>query len=208
MPIRVVIVDGHGIVRRGLRRLLEREPAIEVVGDAGDRHSALAKVAASEPDVVIVDPQLDGESILAALQSVSPRAAVLVFADESRPAEIEEAIADGAAGVVLKSAAPQLVVMAVQAAADGHLYLQPEVTRAVVSRLLGRTGADGIIVVTAREMEILQMIANGMSTSEAAAALDRSQATVKTHIRSAFKKLGARHRAHAVAMALRLRLIR
>ncbi|MDH3540044.1 MAG: response regulator transcription factor [Acidimicrobiia bacterium] len=209
-PIRVAIIDEHGIVRRGLQDVFERNPLTFVVGEADEHRNSLALVASAQPDVVIVDPHIaspDGAPLLPALLRASPHSALLVFCDVAEPAEVEEAIAEGASGFLLKTARPEQLALAVQALASGHIYLQPEVTRAFIQRLTGR-GDGGVILVTAREMEVLQLVANGMSTAEAAFALDRSQATVKTHIRSVFKKLGAKHRAHAVAQALRLKLIR
>ena len=108
----------------------------------------------------------------------------------------------------MKTATPEDVNSAVGAVAAGHVYMQPAVTRAFMRRLTGRGGEYGVVLVTPREMQVLQLIANALSTKEAVRALDRSEATIKSHVGSVFKKLGASHRAHAVAMALRLRLIR
>lgn len=209
MSVRVVIIDGPGIVLRGLRRLLERHPETVVVGEAHDRESAATMLALHTPDVAIVGLAIDGESpLLGALLRVSPATSIIVFTATADPALAESALAGGAAGLLLKSSSAEELLQAVRAGAAGHIYLQPELTRALISRLTGRVGDDGIVRVTAREMEVLQLIADGMNTTEAATVLDRSPATIKTHVRSVFKKLGANHRAHAVAMALRLRIIR
>jgi len=206
--IRVAIIDEHGIVRRGLREVFNRSADVIVVGEAADVSEAIAVVVASQPDVVVVDLAMDtrecelvGEILLAA------STAVLVFCEHADARDIEVAIAAGASGFLLKTAKPAEILLAIDALHDGHIYLQPQITRAFLARLTGRAGEAGVVPVSRREMEILQLIANGMSTDEAATALDRSPATVKSHVRSVFKKLGAKHRAHAVAEALRLNLI-
>ena len=166
-------------------------------------------VTDTQPDVAIVDLAIDhgDHDTLASIKLAAPHTAVLVFCERADGAHVEDAIAAGASGFLLKTARPPEILLAVESLAEGHIYLHPQVTRAFLSRLTGRATEAGVVPVTAREMEILQLIANGMSTEEAASALERSPATIKTHIRSAFKKLGANHRAHAVAKALRLRLI-
>ncbi len=210
MPdIRVAIIDQHGIVRRGLREVFAASRDTIVVGEAGRAEDIARLILDTQPDVVVVDPIIDHTDYdsLATIIESGPETAALVFCERANPEHIEDVIAAGASGFLLKTAKPAEILLAVESLAAGHIYLQPQVTRAFLSRLTGRATEGGIVTVTVREMEILQLIANGMSTAEAASALDRSPATVKTHVRSAFKKLGARHRAHAVAKALRLRLI-
>lgn len=207
--VRVAIVDEHGIVRRGLREVLSRAPGVIVVGEAATSDDATRVISNAQPDVAVVDLAIDhgNHDILATVKDASPHTAVLVFCERADGAHVEAAIAAGASGFLLKTARPAEIVLAVESLADGHIYLHPQVTRAFLASLTGRATEAGIVPVTSREMEILQLIADGMSTDEAASALERSPATIKTHIRSAFKKLGANHRAHAVAEALRLRLI-
>ena len=208
MAARVVIIDVPGIVLRGLRRLLDRDLQTTVLGEAHDQQSAVAMLASHEPDVAIVSLRIDDiGSFLGSLSRASRATSVLVLAESAEPENVELALAGGAAGYLMKSASSEELLLALGAVAAGHLYLQPQLTRALISRLSGRAADDGIIRVTPREMEVLQLIADGMNTTEAASALDRSPATIRTHVRSAFKKLGANHRAHAVAMALRLRII-
>ena len=196
-------------MRRGLREVFARDSDTIVVGEASGPGEVRQLITDTQPDVAVVDLAIDhgDHDTVAVIAQAGPATAVLVFCERADPAHVEEAIAAGASGFLLKTARPAEILLAVESLAEGHIYLQPQLTRAFLSRLTGRADEAGIVSVTGREMEILQLIANGMSTDEAATALERSPATVKTHIRSAFKKLGANHRAHAVALALRLRLI-
>ena len=207
--IRVAIVDEHGIVRRGLREVFARSQQTIVVGEAARAEDVTQLILNTQPDVAVVDLAINhaDHDTVATIVEAGPGTAVLVFCERANPEHIEEAIAAGASGFLLKTARPAEIVLAVESLAEGHIYLQPKVTRAFLGRLTGRATDAGTVPVTTREMEILQLIANGMSTDQAASTLDRSPATIKSHVRSAFKKLGANHRAHAVALALRLRLI-
>lgn len=207
--IRVAIIDAHKIVRRGLKEVFAEHQNTVVVGEASRPSDVPPLIAATQPDVAVVDVAIDhgDHDTVAAILGAGPNTAVLVFCERADAANIEDAIAGGAAGFLLKTARPPEIMLAVEALAEGHIYLQPQVTRAFLKRLTGRATDAGVVSVTSREMEILQLIADGLSTDEAADALEGSPATVKTHIRSAFKKLGAKHRAHAVAEAIRLGLI-
>lgn len=207
--VRVVVVDPSAIAREGLKRVLERRGRLHVVGEAAGAQSAISVTRAAAPDVVIVDQSLEtsDSSLVAQLVGSSPPPRVIVMAEVHAPESVTAAMGNGATGYLLKSARPREVGRAVESLLAGHLYLQPEVTRAFFDAITSRPQTSGVITVTPRELEVLQLLADGNSTEEAAGALDRSPATIKTHMRSVFKKLGARHRAHAVAEAFRLGLI-
>lgn len=206
---RVVVVDPSAIAREGLKRVLERQGRVRVVGESAGAQAAIAATVRAAPDIVIVDQSLETpeSSLVAQLVASTPPPRVIVMAEVHAPESVATAMSSGATGYLLKSARPREVGRAVESLLAGHVYLQPAVTRAFIDSITGRPQTAGIVTVTPRELEVLQLLADGNSTEEAAGVLDRSPATIKTHMRSVFKKLGARHRAHAVAEAFRLGLI-
>lgn len=209
-PIRVVVVDDHEVLRSGLRMMLESSTEIRVVGEAEDGLRAIEVVQRLRPDVVLLDvkmPNEDGLSALRHLRTVEPELPVLILSMYDEPAYVEEAISSGASGYLIKTVSGDELVRAIRAAYDGQGYLQAEITRPVLSRFsrIHETSLD--VRLSPRETEVLRLIADGMHTKEIARALDISEATVKTYITSLFEKLGAVHRAHAVALALRHQLI-
>jgi DNA-binding NarL/FixJ family response regulator len=200
MPVTVLIVDDHPIVRTGLRALLEDRPDIKVVGEAASGDEAIALAAHLGPDVVLCDLRLgdglDGVQTTAKLRSHVPAPAVVILTTFDRDVEIIDAIEAGAAGYLLKDVSPETIVTAVRDAAAGRLVLAPELARRVV---------DGIRrprpKFTEREREVLLALDAGKSNREIAKALFISEATVKTHLVHIFEKLGVDSRAKAVTAA-------
>ena len=215
--IRVVIADDESLVRGGLRMILEAQADIEVVADAEDGHRAVRLTEQLEPDVVLMDirmPGLDGleatRRILAA-RIGAPRILVLTTFDLDE--YVYEAMRAGASGFLLKSARPQQLVDAVRTVVAGDALLAPEITHRLLAEFLrrpppGATARPGLDELTKRELEVLQLIAAGLSNAEIAARLIVGEETVKTHVSRVFLKLGLRDRVHAVIAAYETGLVR
>ena len=207
----VLLVDDHVAVRQALRMMLEAEADVTVVGEASSGAEGIAAAARLAPDVTIVDLAMPGMGGLAAipeLRRVAPRTAILVFTMHHNTAYVHEAMRAGARGYVLKSAPKEELLAAIRALTAGGGYLQPAITGTVLRRLLSDTRvAGGRSAITAREVQILEAVADGKSNKEIAGALAIAEDTVKTHLRNLFEKLGATDRAQAVAIALRQNLI-
>ncbi|MEO7068942.1 MAG: response regulator transcription factor [Nostocoides sp.] len=205
-PIRVLIVDDHPVVRSGMRTLLAASPSIVVVGEAGDGEEALALVASTTPDVVLSDLRLgsglDGVDIARAVRATQPDVAVLILTTFDHGTDIVRAVEAGAAGYLLKDAAPAQIVDAIRAAAGGETVLSADLTRRAVE-----TMREGHRLLTAREREVLVLVADGLSNNDIAKALFVSRATVKTHLGHLLEKLGVDSRTAAVAVARRRGLL-
>src|SRR6476661_475610 len=185
--ITTMIVDDHEVVREGLRLSLSRAPHIRVVGEAADGASAVEMAERRKPDVIIMDvrmPGMDGLEATKLLTEKVPDAKVLIFTAYSERSLLGRGLESGAKGYILKEAPHQTLVRAIEKVAQGEGYVDPA-------------------LMTAREREILQLLADGMSNADAAAKLFISQETVKSHVRHILTKLEADTRTHAVAIALR-----
>jgi len=200
-PIRVLIVDDHPAVRRGLRNFLELSDDIDVVGEAVDGTEVAALVAATEPDVVLLDlmlPGLDGLGVLAALRDLGAAARVLVITSSTDRRSALPAVRAGARGYLSKDVEPEALAAAVRSVHAGHLLLEPEVTGALLAEPPQ---------LTAREGEVLALVADGRSNREIARALTVSEKTVKTHVSSILLKLGLADRTQAALYAVRSGLV-
>jgi DNA-binding NarL/FixJ family response regulator len=201
-PIRVLIADDHPVVRDGLRAMLEARDGIEVVGEARDGMEALALLARVRADVVLMDlrmPRLDGPAATARIAAEYPDVRVLVLTTYDTDADIVRAIEAGATGYLLKDAPREDLFRAVAAAARGESVLAPAIASRVMRRL--RPGRDESAL-SAREIEVLELVRRGATNRDIAAALQISEATVKTHLLHAFAKLGVSDRTAAVVVAL------
>jgi DNA-binding NarL/FixJ family response regulator len=204
--IRVLVVDDHPIVRGGLRDAFAGVEDIVVVGEAGDGAEGVERAKALAADVVLMDlrmPGTDGVAATAILREQAPGARVLILTTFDSESDVLPAIEAGAIGYLLKDALPDELMRAVRAAARGESVLAPSVTQHLMGQIR-RPSADAL---TDREKEVLQLIANGSSNREAAAALFIGEASIKTHLQHIYDKLGARDRASAVAEGYRRRLL-
>jgi len=191
-------------VREGLRLSLSRAPNIRVVGEAADGESAIALAERRRPDVVIMDvrmPGMDGLQATKLLTEKLPDTAVLIFTAYSERSLLTRGLESGAKGYILKEAPHQTLLRAIEKVAAGDGYVDP----ALMPTFL--TGKDQNEMLTTREREILQLLADGMSNADVAAKLFISQETVKSHVRHILAKLEADTRTHAVAIALREAII-
>ncbi|GAA2215549.1 response regulator transcription factor [Nonomuraea monospora] len=203
--IRLLIADDHPIVRDGLRGMFAGDPGFEVLGEAADGAQAVALAQALHPDVILMDlrmPGMDGVAAIKELARLGSPARVLVLTTYDTDRDVMPAIEAGATGYLLKDTGRDELVRAVRTAARGEAVLSPS----VATRLLGqvRTPADPL---SARELEILRLIADGATNREAAARLFISEATVKSHVLHIYTKLGVNDRAAAVATAFRRGLL-
>jgi DNA-binding NarL/FixJ family response regulator len=217
MSVRVLLADDEALVRAGLRMILEAEPDLEVVGEASDGAEALALCRELRPDVALVDirmPRLDG--IQAARRITADPAlstAVVMLTTFDADEHVVEALRAGATGFLLKSMPREQLVTAVRAAVTGDSLLAPTLLRRLLDDFVGRAGrptahTPGIDHLTAREEEVLRLIARGLSNAEIAAELVLGEGTVKTHVARVLAKLGVRDRVQAVVAAYESGLVR
>ena len=211
MTIGIFLIDDHTVLRQAVRLMLEAEPGLGVVGEAGDADEGVRGVAAAKPDVAIVDlklPDTPGLAAIPKLLAASPDTALIVFTMYNNPAYVHEAMQAGASAYVLKSASKEELLRAVRAVHAGSGFLQAEITKPLLRRLAreARLGV-GRSAPSARELQVLELLGEGNSNKEIAQRLAISDETVKTHLRHLYEKLGVSDRAQAVAIALRQRLI-
>ncbi|GHF30263.1 DNA-binding response regulator [Streptomyces mashuensis] len=207
MPISVLLVDDEPLVRAGLRAILEAQPDIEVTGEAADGAAVLPLVRELRPDVVAMDvrmPLLDGiEATRAVLRAVDTPPKILVVTTFENDAYVYDALRAGADGFLLKRAAPADVVHAVRLVASGESLLFPAALRTMAAAR-GSARARAVLeraALTAREEDVLRLMARGLSNAEIARALTLGTETVKTHVSALLAKLGARDRTQAVIAA-------
>lgn len=205
--IRIVLADDHGVVRSGLRLLLEDEPDLEVVAEAGDVVSARRYVRGHHPAVLVLDLNMPGGSALEAIPGIreeSPATQIVVLTAHREPALAREALSAGSLGYVLKDAADDELVEAVRAAAAGESFLDPRLGVLLASERSGR-GPDGL---SKREVDVLRLIALGHTNTEIAEQLYLSVRTVETHRSHIQRKLRLSTRAELVSYALERGLIK
>ena len=205
--IHLVIADDHLIVRDGLRGMLESQPDFEVVGEASNGEEAVHLANSLKPEVVLMDlrmPVMDGVTAIRQIKDSQPDVQVLVLTTYDSDADILPAIEAGATGYLLKDISREELYSAVRATASGDSVLAP----GVAARLIGRMRAPAEEKLSSRELEVLQLVAEGDSNSEIAGRLHISQATVKSHLIHIFGKLGVSDRTAAVTVALQRGIMR
>jgi DNA-binding NarL/FixJ family response regulator len=207
--VKVVVADDQTALRDGLVTILELIPGIEVVGAAGDGAEAIELTDRFSVDVVLMDlrmPRLDGVAATAAIRARHPETQVVVLTTYADDESILGALAAGAIGYLTKNATRDDIRRAVEAAASGHAHLDPQAAATVLAAARPHPSLPDDL--TPREVEVLRLIADGLSNREIAARLVLGEATVKTHVNRIFAKTGSRDRAQAVAYALRHNLSR
>jgi DNA-binding NarL/FixJ family response regulator len=213
MTIRLVLADDHRMLREGLRRSMADE-GFDVVGEAGDGEEAVRLCSDVRPDVVLMDvtmPDVDGVQATARIRSENPDVRVVMLTMHADDGVIASAIRAGASGYLVKDCSTDEIAEAVRLAADDEAALSPGLAASMldeVRRLEPVNGDNGDRMVTKREEEVLQLIADGCSTSEVAQQLYISQKTVKNHLASIYQKLDARDRTQAVLRAVRMGIVR
>jgi DNA-binding NarL/FixJ family response regulator len=205
VSIKVVIADDQELVRTGFRKILESESDIEVVGEAGDGSHAVEEALLRRPDVILMDirmPKLDG---LEASRRLAGKVRVLILTTFDLNEYVYEALRAGASGFLLKDAPADELVRAIRVVAGGEALLSPSITRRLIEEFARRPPPSerpaALDELTAREVEVLKLVARGLSNAEIAGKLFLSEATVKTHVGRILRKLDLRDRVQAVVLA-------
>jgi DNA-binding NarL/FixJ family response regulator len=216
MSITVLIADDQDLVREGLRMLLQAEPGITVVGEAGTGSEAIAAARKLDPDVVLMDirmPGMDGIEAAAHLARPGSRAKILILTTHDLDEYVYRAMRAGASGFLLKDASRDQLATAVRTVAAGEALLAPSVTRRLIEDFCRRPSPDGTAAhaarqLTGRELEIVKLVATGLTNAEIAARLYLSDATVKSHIARILAKLRLRDRIQVVVFAYETGIVR
>lgn len=213
MKIKILLVDDHAVVLKGLSFFLCTQPDFELVGEAQNGLEALEKVAELQPDVVLMDlmmPDMDGIEATAEIKRRFPHVKVLVLSSFSDQVQVVPALRAGAAGYLLKDVRPDQLVEAIRGAWSGNIQLHPEITSKLMAQAVTippeggkRPGHDPADSLTARETEVIRLLAQGMSNKEIAAVLQIAEKTVKTHVSSILGKLELADRTQAALFAVR-----
>jgi DNA-binding NarL/FixJ family response regulator len=206
--IKVFLLDDHEIVRRGVRELLEAEPDITVIGEAGTAASALARIPALRPDVAVLDVRLpDGDGIMVCreIRSMMPDLACLMLTSFGDDEALFDAIMAGAAGYVLKQIRGTDLVGAVRTVASGQSLLDPEAARKVMARMREQASrSDPLAGLTGQERKILELIGEGLTNRQIGQRMYLAEKTVKNYVSALFAKLGMERRTQAAAFATRV----
>jgi len=217
MSIKVLIADDQALIRSGLRAILESEPGMEVAGEAGDGAEAVEAVRRLRPDVALMDirmPRLDGVAATRALlRGAAPVATkILILTTFHLDAYVTEALRAGASGFLLKEATADQLVEAIRVIASGEAILAPSVTRRLLETMAEDSAGDGgqqiRDLLSAREVDVLLLVARGLSNAEIGATLHLAETTVKSHVQSMLGKLGVRDRLQAAVAAYDAGLVR
>jgi DNA-binding NarL/FixJ family response regulator len=212
MSIRVLVADDQAMVRAGFRMLLSGEEDIEVVAEAQTGLEAVEKAARFHPTLILMDvrmPELDGLEATRRILAADREARVLILTTFNLDDYVYEGLSAGASGFLLKDDPPEQLIAAIRSVAGGDALLSPGVTKGVIERFARtpRERPEGLDELTAREREILELIADGLSNAEIAGRLYITEATVKTHVTHLFQKLNLRDRVQAVVLAYQSGLV-
>jgi DNA-binding NarL/FixJ family response regulator len=203
--IRILLVDDHEVVRRGLRGFLELQPDMEVVGEAADGAIAIAQADALNPDVVLMDllmPNVDGLTAIGAIHKAHPETDIVAVTSFIEEDKVTSALEAGASGYLLKDAGAEEVAQAIRAARAGEVHLDPQVARVLAQRMRARRDEPMVEPLTAREIEVLRLVGRGAANKEIAAELSITERTARTHVSNILGKLGLASRTQAALWAV------
>jgi DNA-binding NarL/FixJ family response regulator len=211
-PIRILVADDHTLVRAGLRALLEKLPEVQVVAEASNGRDALQLVKAHQPDVVLMDiamPGLNGLEATKRMAKEFPNVRLLILSMHASEEYVWQALSAGAAGYLLKGADPAELALAIKAVSNGETYLSPPISKHVIRDYVQRVGGEATLLerLTSRQREILQLIAEGVTTKEIATTLHISVKTVETHRAQLMERLGIHDVAGLVRYAMKIGLV-
>jgi DNA-binding NarL/FixJ family response regulator len=208
-PIRLLIVDDHAVVRKGLAMVLRLEPDIEVVGEAENGRAGLEAARRLQPDIVLADlvmPELDGQQMALALRKSDPSIKIMMLTGTEVDDRVYNLVAAGIEGYVLKNIEPGELVRAIHAVVHGEDYLHPDVIKKVLARM--QPPHSSAILLTPRELEVLDWMATPNTYRQIAARLCVSEETIRSHAKNILEKMKQPNRAQAVLAALKMRLIK
>lgn len=212
--IRVVLADDHAVIREGLRHILNRQKDIEIIGEEEDGLGALRRVKEMKPNILLLDiamPGLNGLQALRPIREASPDTRVIIFSMHNKEGYVDEALAAGALGYVLKSSPPSEVVAAIRAVHDGEYFLSPKIGDRVVKRYLEtrekNQPASGYDLLSAREQQVFRMLVEGKKLKEISTVLCISPKTVEKHRMNIGKKLGIHDTVGLVKYAMKIGVI-
>lgn len=205
-PIRLLIVDDHAVVRKGLAMVLRLEPGLEVVGEAQNGREGLEMARSIQPDIILVDlvmPEMDGQEMALTLRKSNPEIKIMMLTGTEVDDRVFDLVAAGIEGYVLKNIEPAELMGALRAVMRGEAYLHPDVMKRVVARLKPQPSQTPLVSLTARELETLEWMATASTYKQIAAQLNVSEETVRSHAKNILKKLNQPNRAQAVLFALK-----
>ena len=208
-PIRILIVDDHAVVRKGLAMVLRLEPDIEIVGEAENGHAGLEAAQRIVPDIVLADlvmPEMGGQEMALSLRKTNPGIKIMMLTGTEVDDRVYDLVAAGIEGYVLKNIEPGELVRAIHAVVHGEAYLHPDVMKKVISRM--QPQRSSVISLTPRELEILEWMASPNTYKQIAAQLCISEETVRSHAKNILEKMKQPNRAQAVLTAMRIGLIK
>ncbi|MBM3179413.1 MAG: response regulator transcription factor [Chloroflexi bacterium] len=207
--IRILIMDDHAVVRKGLAMVLRLEPSFEVVGEAENGRVGLEAAKRLNPDIVLVDlvmPEVDGQEMALALRKSNPNIKIMMLTGTEVDDRVFDLVAAGVEGYVLKNIEPGELVRAIRAVAHGEAYLHPDVMRKAVERMKPQHAPA--VLLTPREMEILEWMATPNTYKQIASQLSISEETVRSHAKNILEKMKQPNRAQAALMAIKMGLIK
>lgn len=206
--IRLLIVDDHAVVRKGLAMVLRLEPDIEVVGEAENGRAGLEAARRLQPDIVLADlvmPEVDGLQMALALRKSDPSVKIMMLTGTEVDERVYELVAAGIEGYVLKNIEPGELVRAIHAVVHGEAYLHPDVLKKVLTRI--QPPHSPVIALTPRELEVLEWMATPNTYKQIAAQLCVSEETIRSHAKNILEKMNQPNRAQAVLAAIKMKLI-
>ena len=219
MPIRILIADDHPLLRQGIRNFLSLEPDFQIVGEAVDGEDAVAQAKALLPDILLLDinmPKANGIQVAQQLKECLPEVRILALTIHDDENYMMEMIRSGAAGYLLKDIEPSMMVQAIRRVAAGESYVEPSLTKKLFKGITSREEAKAppkpvhgmdYDRLSAREVEVMQLIGRGMSNAEIAKTLFLSEKTVKNHLTNIFRKLQVTDRTQAVLYAIKHKIV-
>jgi len=209
-PIRILIVDDHAVVRKGLAMVLRLEPDLEVVGEAENGQAGLEAALHLHPDITLIDlvmPEMDGQAMALALRKSNPKIKIMMLTGTEVDDRVFDLVAAGIEGYVLKNIEPGELVRAIRAVVHGEAYLHPDVMKKVVSRMHSQPQHPAPASLTPRELEVLEWMATPNTYRQIAAQLSVGEETIRSHAKNILEKMKQPNRAQAVITAMRLGLI-
>lgn len=217
MPIKLVIADDHALLRQGIKNVLELEADFQVVGEAGDGEEAIKRITELMPDIVLLDinmPKLNGLEVTRKLRDSQSRARVIILTIHDDESYVLEVVKAGAAGYLLKDIEPSMLIKAIRTVYEGESFIYPTLAKKLFGQIA--RGEDKKVALghkrgeerlTEREIEVLQLIAQGMSNQEMAQKLYLSEKTVKNHLTNIFRKINVTDRTQAVLYAIKHKIV-